>query len=134
MKLNITLDVSKINKDRIVTRTYLNKDNVEVTEKNYKMEAVPLNEKKFVTEGDTWILYKTHFIVEGQTKEEKQQKVKGTYIGSGFQFEEKSTPNTDEENAKIKALKEAEIRAQTNSDGSPVPNFEPKDEFNNWGK
>jgi hypothetical protein len=121
MKLNITLDVSKINKDKIVTRTYLNKDGVEVTEKNYKMEAVPLNEKKMVTEGDTWIMYKTHFIVEGQSKEEKQQKVKGTYIGSGFQFEEKGGTNTEQENAQIRALKEKEFASYNKPKSEDIP-------------
>jgi hypothetical protein len=84
------------------------------------MEAVPLNEKKFVTEGDTWVMYKTHFIVEGQTKEEKQQKINGKYIGSGFQFEEKGTTNTEAENEQIRALKAREAnKAEPSGDAIP---------------
>jgi hypothetical protein len=113
MKLNITLDVSKINKDKIVPREYTNGEGVTITEKNYKMEAVPLKEKKFVAKGDNWIMYKTHFIAEAQTKEEKQQKAKSVFIGSGFQFETQEQPRQPEQKA-----------TGVNSDGSPVPNFD----------
>lgn len=88
-KINITLDVSKINKDKIVERKYKNKNGEEIVEKNYKIEVVPTKEKKMVTSGPSWVLMKTHYVVEAQTKEEKANKEKQNYVGNGYQFESK---------------------------------------------
>lgn len=95
-KVNITLDVSKISKSKIFDRTYTNKEGQTITVKDYKMELVPLKESKVVTEGDTWVMKKTHFVVEGQSKEEKANKVKSKYIGEGFIFESKEKSESNE--------------------------------------
>ncbi len=110
MKINITLDLSKIDKTRITPRTFTNKEGVEVTVKEYKMEVIPLNEPKLIKVGDGWNLLKTHFVVEGQTKEERQAKKKSVYIGEGLQF----VDNTSQD------IKYPEPR---NSDGSQLPDF-----------
>ena len=88
-KINVTLDVSKINKDKIVERKYKNKNGEDVVEKNYKIEVVPVKEKKVVTSGPNWVLVKTHYVAEVQTKEEKANKVKMRYVGNGYKFESK---------------------------------------------
>lgn len=94
-KISITLNVSKIDKSKIIERTYNNKDGVEVTEKLYKFELIEAKEPKFVAEGDTWIMKKTHFGVETQSKEEKAEKKKTNYIAEGFTFESKEEPLID---------------------------------------
>lgn len=88
-KISITLDVSKINKAKIVDRKYTNKAGVEVVQKQYKIEVVPTKEVKVIAQGDTWVMKKTHFVVEAQTKEERAGKAPSVYVGEGFTFEEK---------------------------------------------
>lgn len=94
-KLNITLDVSKFNKAKIVEKKFKNKEGVEVTKKEYKVEAIPLKAKKFVAKGKGWDMFKTHFIVEAQTKEEKANKVDSVFVGDGFEFEKATEEKSD---------------------------------------
>ena len=94
-KINVTLDVSKISKDKIVSRTFKNRDGEEVTVKEYKVELIELKAPKFVKEGEGWKMIKTHFVVEAQTKEERANKVDQNFIGDGFVFEEKSSPTNE---------------------------------------
>ena len=85
-KIIITIDLNKIDKERINTKTYTNKAGEEITKKEYKMEVVPLKKKKLIKSGDTWELYKTHFICDNQTKEERKEGKEVNYIGEGVQF------------------------------------------------
>ena len=85
-KINITLDLTKIDKSKIIYRTFTNKAGEEVTVKEYRIEAIELQDPKFFKSGDGWNLLKTHFIVEGQTKEERQAKKKSVCVGEGLQF------------------------------------------------
>lgn len=87
--MKIKLNVSSITKDKIKTRTYKNKEGEDITIKEYIVDLIPLKEKKFLTEGENWVMYKTHFLAEEQTKEEKAQKVKSKIVGDGIEFENK---------------------------------------------
>lgn len=87
MKLNIRLNVSKINKDKIFEKKYKDKDGNDVVEKLYNMDVIPLKERKMISQGDGWTMYKTHFVVEKQTKEEKDAQKQSNFIGEGFEFE-----------------------------------------------
>ena len=82
--ITVTIDVSKINKDKIITKTFTNKEGQEVTQKLYKIEVVPLKEKKIIKEGSyngkDWTMLKTHFAKEFQTKEETKKLPKGMKI------------------------------------------------------
>lgn len=80
--IEITLEVLKINKDKITSRTYTNNEGVEVTVKEYKAKVIPLKERKFVTKGNGWEMFKTHFVVEAKTNKEDPD----NFIGSGFEF------------------------------------------------
>lgn len=103
-KISITLDVSKISKTKIIDRKYTNKENTEVIVKEYKIDVVPVKEVKVVAQGDTWIMKKTHFVVEAQTKEERADKTPSVYVGEGFSFESRevvtpqSTPKSQSSN------------------------------------
>lgn len=90
-RVNITIDVSKMDKTRIVPRTYTNKDGVEVTQKNYRMELVPLREPKLLKSGDGWEMWKTHFVVQAPTDSEREQKVKTPILGDGIVFKGKGS-------------------------------------------
>ncbi len=85
----MTIDVTKVNKDKIKERRFTTKDGKEVIAKDLDLELVELNEPKLIKEGDTWALYKTHFVSLPQTKEEREGKVKSLIVGDGRQFLEK---------------------------------------------
>lgn len=89
-KLLCEIDLTKIDKSKIEDKTYTNKEGQEVTKKVYKFEIVQNKQAKVLKETDTYILEKTHFIVEGQTKEEKDRKAESNFIGEGIQFKYKN--------------------------------------------
>lgn len=111
-KINVTIDLTKIDKSKIVTRTYKNKSGEDVTVKEYTMDVVPLKSPELVKIGDGWNLMKTHFVAEGQTKEERLAKKKTVYIGKGVQFETNTTERV-----------EYPPENRVNSDGSQTPDF-----------
>jgi hypothetical protein len=89
MKISLEINLSAIDKTKIIDKSYKNKDGVTVNEKIYKLDLVELKEKKLVTAGADWIMNKTHFLVEPQTKEQREKKEKSKFLGSGFVFERK---------------------------------------------
>lgn len=89
-KINITLDLSKINKAKITDRSYENGEGKTVTAKEYKVVVVPLKEEKVLATGDTWTMVKTHFVADEQTKEEREAGEKTNYVGEGITFRNKS--------------------------------------------
>lgn len=88
-KIIITIEVNKIDKNKIVSRTYQNSQGETVTVKELKLEIIPLNETKFIKEGDNYRLFKTHFVAEQLTAEERTNKVKSKILGSGVMFKSK---------------------------------------------
>lgn len=87
----MTIDVTKIPKEKIVERHFTNSQGHEVIAKDLKLEVVPLREEKIIKQGDTWKMVKTHFVSLTQTKEEKAGKIKGVIIGDGIVFRNKET-------------------------------------------
>lgn len=96
-KVSITIDLAKIDKTRIFTRTYKDKDGVEHTAKEYKVDLVPLKDERFVTEGAWGKMFKTHFLVQAQTKEERAAKSPSVFIGDGFRFERADVPAANDD-------------------------------------
>lgn len=104
-RITITLDVTKISKNKIIPRTYKLKDGTEVTSKDLKLDIVPLKEEKLIKTGEKdgtgWQLWKTHFVAEQQSKEEKEGNIKSKIIGEGTVFRkveaEKSEPEESDE-------------------------------------
>lgn len=88
-KITITIEVNKIDKNKITTRTYQNSQGETVTVKELKLDIVPLNDVKLIKDGDTYQLLKTHFVAEQQTKEEREAKIKSKIIGQGVMFKNK---------------------------------------------
>lgn len=91
-KLILKIDVSKIDKSKIVDRKFTNREGIEVVVKELTLELVELNAPKFVTEGQDWQMLKTHFIAEAQTKEQRAAKAKSKIIGDGLEFRQKANP------------------------------------------
>lgn len=96
MKISLEINLSAIDKSKIIDKTYKNKDGVDVNEKIYKLDLVELKEKKLVTTGADWIMNKTHFLVEPQTKEQREKKEKSKFLGSGFTFERKGQQSQEQ--------------------------------------
>lgn len=87
-KISVTIDVSKIDKSKIVANQWIDKSGVVHDEKNYTFDLVALKEPKHKTTTKSgWVVTKTHFASEAQTKEEREAKVESKYIGEGVQFE-----------------------------------------------
>ena len=89
-KLSITIDVSKIDKNKIISRTFQNKAGETITVKELKLDIVPLKETKLLKDGDTYQLYKTHFVAFPQTKEEREAKTPSVFLGEATMFTNKS--------------------------------------------
>lgn len=89
MKISLNINLTALDKSKIVERKYKNSEGVEVVEQIYKADLVELKEKKFVAEGPTWIMRKTHFLADPQTREERLAKKKSNFLGEGFIFESK---------------------------------------------
>ena len=94
-KISVTLDLTKIDKSRITERKYTDKNGVEHVAKEYKLDIIPLKSEKFVAEGTWGKMFKTHFVVQAQPKEEREAKADSVFIGDGFRFErpEQNSPS-----------------------------------------
>ncbi len=95
-KITITIDLNKIKKERIQTRTYT-KDGVEVTVREYKMEVVPLKTRKIIKQGDKWQLLKSHFVCDSQTKDEREARANTSFLGEGVMFSSTDTQTAKKE-------------------------------------
>jgi len=91
-KISIKIDVSKIDKSKITSRTFTTKDGKEVTVKEIALDIVPVKEAKLLKEGDTYQLWKTHFVTIPQSKEDRENKVKSAILGDGVIFKNKEAP------------------------------------------
>lgn len=89
-KITITVDVTQIDKSRIIDREITLQDGTKRIAKEVKFDVVELKEKKEITSGDTWVLNKTHFVTMSPTKEERAAKVKTAIVGDGVQFGDKN--------------------------------------------
>ena len=87
-KVTITLDLTKIDKTRIVERTYVNKEGETITCKDYRLDVVPLlaEQIKVLKSGDTWELVKSHFVTNSSNDEERANNTKMKSIGEGISF------------------------------------------------
>lgn len=83
-KIFITLDLSKIDKTKVFKETYNKRDGTRVTANRYRIEVIPLKEAQKIN--DT--MSKTHFVIEGLTKEERAAKKPSVSLGDGIQFED----------------------------------------------
>lgn len=86
-KIQISIDVDKMEKSRIITRTYKNKEGVEVKQRLMKFDVIDLKEPKVVASGSGWKLIKTCFITNTPSDDEKKAKTKMTIIGDGVKFD-----------------------------------------------
>jgi hypothetical protein len=101
--MKIKLDLTKIDKSKIVERSYTNREGKNVVVKELSLETVALkapqpilNKDKQPVEGTTWKLMKTHFVCHEQTKEEKEQRVQSIIVGEGVSFVDRVAQGDEE--------------------------------------
>lgn len=87
-KVSITIDLGKIDKNRINAREFNTAAGETVVAKDYKIDLVPLKEPKVIKEGPTWRMVKKYFVCEAPTKEEREAKKSTNIIGDGIVFED----------------------------------------------
>lgn len=86
-KIIVKIDISQIDKNKVILNEYTKRDGTVVRERNYSVDVVPLKEQQVIkTLQNGSQLVKTHFVAESQTKEERVQKAPTKYVGSGVQF------------------------------------------------
>lgn len=87
--LKAKIDVTKIDKKRIVTRSYTDKNGQEVTVKEYPVDIILFDVPTHIKDFNDYKLVKSGFMVEGQTKEERERQEKGTPLGDVVEFQSK---------------------------------------------
>lgn len=105
-RLSGSVDTKLITKEKLVAKTFKNKDGVEVNQKNFLFDIVLTDNRKVLASGDTWDLVSVGFITEQATKEEKANKTKMPIIGNVTKFEDKNPQpkfDTDSRGKKIEA-------------------------------
>jgi len=87
-KVSITVDLSKIDRARIIERTYTNGAGEQVTAKEYKMDVVEMKAEnhKTIASGDGWAMVKKFFVCDQPTKEERAAQAKTAFLGEGIVF------------------------------------------------
>jgi len=91
-KIELKLNVKKLDKTRFVHNSYKLQDGTEVGELNANITLVEKKEARVIKDTDTYTLKETHFAVEQQTKEERAAKKESNYVGVGLQFFNKEEP------------------------------------------
>jgi len=87
--LKAKIDVTKIDKTRIETRTYTDRGGVEVTQKLYPVDIVLIDVPTFIKDFDDAKLVKAGFMVQGQTKEDREAKTKGISLCDVMEYQKK---------------------------------------------
>jgi len=101
-KFNLSIDVSKIQKERLRQNSFTTKDG-EVTQTLCDIVVVPLKERKLIKEGDGWNMYKSGFAVEKGTKEETTN-----ILGDVMEFES-TQPADQSKNQSEEVIDESQI-------------------------
>jgi hypothetical protein len=94
-KLTATVRVTGIDKAKIVERKFKNKEGKEEVVREFKLDLIPLKERKAIVSGEGWVMFKVGFVTMSPTKEEKQAKTKLPIIGDVIEFENEEKPQVE---------------------------------------
>lgn len=91
-RYNSKIDVLKINKEKIIERTFVNKEGKNVTVKELELEIVPRKEQKEIyNKGDGTRLMNVGFISEKSIKNEDGTYTNGTILGDVTEWQDVPT-------------------------------------------
>lgn len=94
-KLRLKINLSDVDKSRIVERTFTTKEGKEKTVKELVLDCVEMKEPKVIpTKGD-FLLKKTHFIAHPSKKKDDGTYEDTIYVGEGTQIENTSDDPLD---------------------------------------
>ena len=122
-KITVNIDLTKIDKTRIVERKYTNAVGVEMTAKEYKMDVVEVRPENFKTiaSGETWALVKKFFVADSPTKEERAAKADTNFIGDGVVFVDLQPQDTAQPPSQApQAAPQAGTNPQDSQDAPPL--------------
>ena len=95
IKTSLTIDLNKVDMTKVVVKKYKNAVGQEVEVRELKLDLVQLKEPKFVKDFPNSVMKKVAFLVEPQTKQEREAKAKNVFVGDGFIFEPKTEGGED---------------------------------------
>lgn len=112
-KLSFKIDLTKIDKNKIVERKYTNKNNEEVTVKEYEFEAI-LNKEEVIKQGEGYNLVKLGFITGRGKKLENGEYSKEPIFGDVIELK-----NTIQEIPESKGIDMTEFTGEVNVEDIP---------------
>ena len=86
MKITLRLDVNKIPKEKIQTRSYTNKNGEIINQKYIDIDIVYLKQKQSIKSFGDSILTKVAFACIPQSKQEREANVKQIFVGDCTSF------------------------------------------------
>jgi len=95
-KIILKIDLNKVDMSKVVTRKYTNNAGQEVETRELSIDLVNLKEPKFVKEFANSIMKKVAFLVEPQTKEQREAKERSNFVGDGFIFDNKESETQED--------------------------------------
>lgn len=98
-KIFVTLDLAKIDKSKITSRSYKKRDGTEVLSREFRIEIIPLKEPVIAFDKGYTKGWKTHFVTDSISKEEMDAGKKATSLGDGIVFENRGESVEDEYNS-----------------------------------
>lgn len=91
-KINIKINIDKIDRNKIKTRTYKNAAGIDVTVKEYEVELMPIREEKVVHSTPEYDIVKVGFLSERSVKNASRGWDNGTIIGDAVEIRNKEKP------------------------------------------
>lgn len=103
-KISIKLNIDKINKSKIKTRSYTNKSGANITVREYEVEVVPIREEKVVHSTDKFDFVKIGFVSDRSVKRPDGSWEDGTILGDAIEIRTRTDsqePADDEPSVQI---------------------------------
>ena len=86
MKTSVTIELSKLPRDKITERSYTDRNGNQHTVKEIRLDFVELKTPKAIKDFGDSVMTKTHFVAISQSKEEREAGAEAIYCGEGVQF------------------------------------------------
>lgn len=89
-KITIKINIDRIDKSKIKSRSYKNKSGVDVTVREYEVEVIPIREEKVVHSTDKYDFVKVGFASDRSVKRPDGKWEDGTILGDAIEIRSKS--------------------------------------------
>lgn len=89
-KITIKLNIDKIDRSKIKSRSYKNKSGIDVTVREYEVEIIPIREEKVVHSTDKYDFVKIGFASDRSVKRPDGKWDDGTILGDAVEIRSKT--------------------------------------------